>query len=114
MPKADCQRPLGEVPEGIVDSVRVKSIVMKNYDRSLDYKEKAKVIMQPDGYMVPLPLNHGIWIVPTFFRHSCVPNCQKMILSDFFQFYAFEDIKKGDVLTWAYQTADSDRRDVKV
>jgi SET domain-containing protein len=30
----------------------------------------------------------GIWIFPSFFNHSCVPNCKRVLYSDLMMIYA--------------------------
>lgn len=35
--------------------------------------------------------NIGLWLVPSYFNHSCVPNCQRVFFGDTMFLYANKD-----------------------
>ena len=44
----------------------------------------------------------GVWILPSYFNHSCVNNLTKVFHGDVMLIYAKRDMKAGEELTLAY------------
>ncbi|KAI1727070.1 SET domain-containing protein [Ditylenchus destructor] len=44
----------------------------------------------------------GLWILPSFFNHSCLANAHRTFFGDFMVIYAVHDIKQGEEVTMAY------------
>lgn len=42
--------------------------------------------------------NFGLWLVPSYFNHSCIPNCQWVFFGDTMFIYANKDIDTGTEL----------------
>ena len=97
----------------MIDSVRLEHILKENSFRSEDFRAQASFFMADEpneDFEEVEKVNSGVWITPSYFRHSCVPNAQRIFLKDFVTFYALQDIKKGDMLTCVFYGVDSDIR----
>lgn len=46
--------------------------------------------------------NSGLWILPSFFNHSCLPNTLRIFFSDVMFIYARRDINESEELTVNY------------
>jgi hypothetical protein len=44
----------------------------------------------------------GLWVLPSFFNHSCVPNCDYPIWDGYMTIRTLRDVKKGEELTLCY------------
>ena len=92
------------IPDGIIDTDRVEQILNYNEFESEDLKElesRSEISMSMQN--CPKRTNNsGLWIVPSYFNHSCVPNTTRFYLRDFVMFYAFRDIEKGEEITASY------------
>ncbi|KAI1728148.1 SET domain-containing protein [Ditylenchus destructor] len=44
----------------------------------------------------------GLWILPSFFNHSCLANAHRTFFGDFMFIYAVHDIKQGEEVTMTY------------
>lgn len=87
-----------KVPEGIVDSCRAELILTYNSFITQDQKDFVSGAASGEG----MEENSGIWIFPSYFNHSCVPNTIRIYLKDFVLFYAFKDIELDEELTIQY------------
>ena len=45
-----------------------------------------------------IPLSRGIWYYPSFFNHSCIPNCYEFGFGDILIIIAVNDIEKNKEL----------------
>jgi len=84
------------IPEGIVDAARVAKICSFNafgiggtFDRRTGCEAKPYVFT-------------GLWIMPSFINHSCLPNAIYRYYGDFMAITALKDIKAGEEITIAY------------
>jgi hypothetical protein len=46
--------------------------------------------------------NCGIWLVPSYFNHSCLPNCHRVFFGDTMFLYAIKDLAEGEELFVQY------------
>ncbi|KAH7716361.1 TPR domain protein [Aphelenchoides avenae] len=44
----------------------------------------------------------GLWILPSYFNHSCLPNARRAFYGDVLVAFAVVDIKRGEELTFCY------------
>ena len=44
----------------------------------------------------------GLWIRPSFFNHSCMPNCTYTIIGDFIFIFTMKPVEKDEELTFGY------------
>lgn len=91
--------PCEEIPEGIVDSVRAERVLTYCSFQSEDLRKAARSFLADIPNDPSEDYNNGLWIVPSFVNHACIPNTQKLYLNDFVTYYALVDIKKGQMLT---------------
>ena len=77
-----------------------------NYNefRSEDLKELESVseVYISSSSSQKLTSNSGLWIMPSYFNHSCVPNTTRFYLCDFVMFYALRDIEENEEITARY------------
>lgn len=93
-----------EIPAGIVDPDRIQQIVHYNESESEDAKKldtNSQVSISKRYNMLGIT-NSGLWIVPSYLNHSCVPNTTRIYLGDFVVYYAFRDIEKDEEITTRY------------
>jgi hypothetical protein len=46
--------------------------------------------------------NSGLWIWPSYFNHSCLPNTERIFFGDIMMIFASRKINKGDEITISY------------
>ena len=51
--------------------------------------------------------NNGLWIMPFFFNHSCIRNCERVFIGDLLFIYAQNDISANEELTISYFQTDT-------
>ena len=93
-----------KVPEGIVDSTRLRKILRINSfisDNQLFKPDQDHVNSQTHVE------NTGIWIVPSYLNNSCLANSVRLFLSDFIMIYASRDIEKDEEITISYKSSQS-------
>ena len=44
----------------------------------------------------------GLWLLPSFVNHSCVPNARRLHVGDYLVVHASKDLKAGEEVTFAY------------
>ena len=81
-----------KVPEGIVDSARLRKILRINSFVADNQCNSNKDHINSQAY-VP---NTGIWLVPSYLNNSCLPNSILLFLNDFIMIYASRDIEKNE------------------
>lgn len=98
-----------EVPDKIVDSIRVELILTYNSDSSFDFKRTGPKKEEDED-----DENSGLWIIPSYFNHACDPNTVKIYLKDFAMIYTIKDIRKGEELTndWLGSLSYAKRQEV--
>jgi hypothetical protein len=78
--------PTAIVDEGdcVVDPARLQEILLYNSFRNeYDFNEKLS-ICEP----LPFKDESGVWLFPSYFNHSCLPNTKKIVISDFMMIYS--------------------------
>ena len=88
-----------EIPEGIIDSDRIEQIICFNEFASENLKEFNSLT---ELNMNESEKNTGLWIMPSYFNHSCLPNAARFFLQDFVVFYAIRDIEENEEITTGY------------
>ncbi|KAH7716696.1 TPR domain-containing protein [Aphelenchoides avenae] len=46
----------------------------------------------------------GLWILPSYFNHSCLPNARRAFYGDVMVAFTMVDIKQGEELTFSYES----------
>lgn len=92
------------VPDGIVDSTRLEHILNYNSFESVDLAEQMLKNKYKNSFEEK---NNGLWIVPSYLNHSCLPNTVRIYLKDIVMIYAFKDIQKDQEVTTQYVGFDS-------
>ncbi|KGN51940.1 uncharacterized protein LOC101202892 [Cucumis sativus] len=44
----------------------------------------------------------GLWVLPSFINHSCIPNARRLHIGDHILVHASRDVKAGEEITFAY------------
>ncbi|RNA10786.1 isoform A [Brachionus plicatilis] len=78
-------------PNGIIDTERIEAIHTFNSFKSDDLRLLGKSFE-----------NSGLWHMPSFFNHSCLPNTYRVHLSDFVFIFTDQDVKQGEEITISY------------
>uniref|UniRef100_A0AC35EVQ2 SET domain-containing protein n=1 Tax=Panagrolaimus sp. PS1159 TaxID=55785 RepID=A0AC35EVQ2_9BILA len=82
-----------EIPFGVIDAQRVQQISANNPFVSDD--------ICPDDNIAKNQNSH-LYILPSYFNHSCLPNAFRSFFGDIIAIHASEDIKKGDEIFLPY------------
>jgi hypothetical protein len=72
------------IDELVIDTSRVQAIITFNsFSRDPHFSEFESISLDDTDEN-----ESGIWIIPSFFNHSCVPNGQRFFYSDIMMIYA--------------------------
>ena len=90
-----------EQNENLINIGRIEGIMRYNafqsesYSKSFEEKQAKKVKKIVDD-------SSGLWILPSYFNHSCEPNAIRIFYGDIMMIYSSRDTKAGDELTMPY------------
>lgn len=91
------------VADGIVDLDRLSSILTYNSFTSENFPSSgSQRVSQCGDPLGNVKENSGIWLIPSYFNHSCVPNCRRIFTGDYCIIFALRDIKENEELTYSY------------
>ncbi|CAF0772735.1 unnamed protein product [Brachionus calyciflorus] len=82
----------------ILDISKIEKIVTFNSVQSEPLEFFGNFKPEPND----LEDNSGFWILPSYLKHSCLPNTKRFYFNDVVLVYASEDIKQGDLITTSY------------
>ena len=85
--------------QNLKDRLKIKEIDLKKIQRI--FKFNSKILIFND-----IPLSEGIWLYPSLFNHSCIPNCFQFGFGDILIITAINDIEKNNELTINYLNND--------
>jgi hypothetical protein len=80
------------IDELIIDMSRIQATL--TFNSFVNEKNFFEIESAPDESKNDSTKEGGIWIYPSYFNHSCVPNAKRMFYSDFMMIYASEFQKK--------------------
>jgi hypothetical protein len=83
---------LDDISDGVIDVARVESICKLNTFQ-IQYERKNPFKLDAPG---------GVWIVPSYLNHSCVPNCTRFFYGDILVVNSTAPIKKGEEVLVSY------------
>ncbi|KAF3904638.1 hypothetical protein ABW21_db0205965 [Orbilia brochopaga] len=118
----DAPLPKDEQGRPILDSFIIKDIIRTNsfsshsfYDEFpethvSDATQFRAVTDAQDHADKPFDPNCGLWIIPSYFNHSCLPNARRCILGDMMVIRAIYDIPAGTELLISYTDVKLDYR----
>uniref|UniRef100_A0AC34FAR2 SET domain-containing protein n=1 Tax=Panagrolaimus sp. ES5 TaxID=591445 RepID=A0AC34FAR2_9BILA len=87
----------GEIPFGVIDAARIQQISALNRFASDDSPSVGKF-----GNKQDLKDNSHLYILPSYFNHSCLANADRTFYGDVMVIHAAVDIKKGDEIFLSY------------
>jgi hypothetical protein len=98
------------VPEGVIDTRRIIIAVNLLMER---LRCSGACMPLNDQKMDGVAAPYGMWVLPSFLRHSCVGTANRICYGDFMMVFAVSDLKKGEEVTIEYQpiAALPDRRE---
>jgi len=85
------------------EAILLRKIGLLHRGLSYDFKNGTELLLSSDGIEVHgVEKRLGIWLLPSFMNHSCVPNCKRVYVGHLCFVQALEDINEGDELTVSY------------
>uniref|UniRef100_A0A914Z682 SET domain-containing protein n=1 Tax=Panagrolaimus superbus TaxID=310955 RepID=A0A914Z682_9BILA len=88
------------VPPGIIDAAKIQQICSLN--RWGSGCDNLANVYNLDGQLQEDTENSNLFILPSYFNHSCLANSFRTFYGDVIVIHATEDIKKGDEISIAY------------
>ena len=85
----------------IIDIYKIKNICKKNI-----FKGDNIAIGKMMNY--PFKISKGLWLIPSFFNHSCAPNTIRIVIGDLMFIRAGKNIQKGEEICVSYQAPIKD------
>jgi hypothetical protein len=78
------------IDELVIDTYRIQAILKHNsFEKDQHFSEKdphSESRLEEDAEFDDCVM--GIWIIPSYFNHTCVPNAKRIFYSDFMMIYS--------------------------